>query len=265
MSTSKLQAKGSFDKPFVAYELRTLSGSKTVREYVAHYLEAFGRKRSEDYSTEEIERQTQSFLQQLSNRPSLKHAAENPLLLRMALRVFPRTRDVADNIAGIYKGYFGDLWERKETRSPQSAPFISREKSFQVLQCIAWILQTQGEATVNEPESAIKTQIPDLQDGYEAVKFLHESLGLLRVDGTDTEVRLAFTNDAYRDFFVARCLEDWWRHDPKRIWRFLKPRLHHPAWREPILLLSSLLNKDARQARPNNIEGRRFVRGAFAS
>lgn len=231
-------SRGVFERPFVEYELLALSDSKTVREYVAHYFEAFGRERGKGYSTEEVERQTESFLQQLSTRSSLKSSAGNPLLLRMAVWVFVGTGKVANNLAGIYKDYFDDLWKRKDTRTPQSAFLISREKSFQLHQCIAWILQMQGKVTVDDLESAIKTQMPDLQNGFEAIEFVHKSLGLLQADGT-------FTNDAYRDFFVARCLEDWWRHDPKRTWGFLKPRLHHPAWREPTLLLASLLDTDA--------------------
>src|SRR3989304_1336589 len=55
--------------------------------------------------------------------------------------------------------------------------------------------------------------------------------------------RIDFIYSTLREYFVSRQLRDAWQVDLRSTWLFLRPRLHHPRWREPGLLLSSMLSR----------------------
>jgi len=85
-----------------------------------------------------------------------------------------------------------------------------------------------------------------------AIEFWQEAglfeLDTWRLNGDDREALrnlLAFRHLTFGEYAAAWALERAWRQDSRRTWAFLRPRLHHYAWREPLLLLAGLLDTGA--------------------
>ena len=58
----------------------------------------------------------------------------------------------------------------------------------------------------------------------------------------------AFRHLTFQEYGIARLLHTLWQRDRKLTWRFLKSRLHKAAWREPILLLVSMMDDETATA-----------------
>ena len=56
---------------------------------------------------------------------------------------------------------------------------------------------------------------------------------------------LTFRHLTFQEYGVANILKHAWQEDADRTWHFLKPRLHHFAWREPLLLLAEQMDTPA--------------------
>jgi HEAT repeat protein len=53
---------------------------------------------------------------------------------------------------------------------------------------------------------------------------------------------LAFRHLTFQEYAAATTLCGLWQEQPQRTWAFLRPRVHHYAWREVILLVASVLS-----------------------
>ena len=52
---------------------------------------------------------------------------------------------------------------------------------------------------------------------------------------------LTFRVNLFREYAAAKRLEKLYKRDKEEVLKFLEPRLHHPAWREPIMFFSEML------------------------
>jgi hypothetical protein len=106
---------------------------------------------------------------------------------------------------------------------------------------LAWELQTGDEKTEVALAELIEDEMAGVGDGRDLLNHLRERLGLLAVYGYERGNLVAFRHLTFQEYFVARRLKQAWERNSKRAWRFLRPRLHHPTWREQILLLGGML------------------------
>jgi HEAT repeat protein len=73
------------------------------------------------------------------------------------------------------------------------------------------------------------------------LRRLREQTGLLarlsEAEDGKARHRYVFSHQTLREYFVALRLKEAWERDARGAWRFLRPRLHLPDWREPLALL----------------------------
>jgi hypothetical protein len=74
------------------------------------------------------------------------------------------------------------------------------------------------------------------------VRFWMEA-GILSVWNLEGNEYLTFRHLTFQEYAASWVLAEIWRRDPRKAWKFMRPRLHHYAWREPILLLAGMLEK----------------------
>ncbi|MCI0397430.1 MAG: HEAT repeat domain-containing protein, partial [Chloroflexi bacterium] len=205
---------------------------------------------------------------QLADRPQLQALTRNPLLLTFLVALAGRAdaTELPQHRAALYARYVAELqaWEVQRLSQASGAPEYvfrlgsvegeaARRPATEGLYYLGWALHLhyyggRGEAAPG-PEVLIEQLAGYLQqDGYSqpgelaaAVLDFWQKAGL--VDGWQLEGHsfLAFRHLTFQEYAAAWGLQRAWQRDRKRTWRFLRPRLHHPAWREPILLWSSLL------------------------
>ncbi|MCI0727447.1 MAG: HEAT repeat domain-containing protein, partial [Chloroflexi bacterium] len=218
---------------------------------------------------------------QLAERPQLQALTRNPLLLTflvagqrsvgsgqrsVGLAGRADALELPEHRAALYARYVAELqaWEIQRLSQASGAPDYlfrlgpvegeaARRAATEGLYYLGWALHLhyyggRGEAAPG-PE-ALQAQLAGYlqQDGYAqaeelaaAVLAFWQKAGL--VDGWQLGGHsfLAFRHLTFQEYAAAWGLHRAWQRDKQRTWRFLRPRLHHPAWREPILLWSSLL------------------------
>jgi hypothetical protein len=232
------QEIGRAEPSFGKYTVCPLTGAETVLRYVVGWLAALGTAPGEM-----AQNQAQILLGRIQGQQGLRRVLSNPLLLRLAVVVYVETREPPANRAGLYQRYVRDVaWERARERE---APCWPREQIEAALEAIAWTLQTQGEKTRAELVGPVEVSMARVGQCTEPTTYLQQNLGLLASYGErHGQALIAFRHLTFREYFVARRLHREWIQDPQRAWRFLRPRLHHPAWREPILLLAGMLDEE---------------------
>lgn len=68
--------------------------------------------------------------------------------------------------------------------------------------------------------------------------------GLLQSCSCNGKEYLAFRHRTFAEYGAAWGLRQAWLRDRNATWAFLRPRLHHYAWREPLLLLAGMLTTE---------------------
>lgn len=202
--------------------------------------------------------------EQLGERPQLQVLTRNPLLLTfmVVLSSLKGTPPLPHKRADLYALYLEQLqaWEMGRLAQASSHPnafefrvgVLTGEKAKKVvaegLNYLGWALFLNyygGRATqVPTPDTLIQ-QVADYlaQDGYgegedlgkEVLAFWREA-GMLDIWELEGHEYLAFRHFTFLEYAAAWGLRRAWERNEKGTWQFLKPRLHHPAWREPILL-----------------------------
>lgn len=67
--------------------------------------------------------------------------------------------------------------------------------------------------------------------------------GILKSWSEGHHVYLTFRHTLLQEYAAARRLADIGRQHFRRVWKFLLPRLHHPAWQSPLFMLVRLLDR----------------------
>lgn len=133
----------------------------------------------------------------------------------------------------LHLSYFGRTRQQTETNNTDNLLY-SPDRTF-IQQRLATALHQQG--TANQPSDAerMASQIIDF--------WL--TTGLIEERSWQQWRFLTFRHLTFQEYGVANVLHNAWIKDAQRAWRFLKPRLHHFAWREPLLLLAEQMNTPA--------------------
>lgn len=233
---SRLAGYRDLGQPFGEYVLCPFAGPDEARPYVTGWLAVL-----KGISWEEADHQADDLLVQIRNQAGLSRVMDNPLLLRLIVSTYVSTGEIAHNRADLYQRYSEEVtWARALKRATPPAP---RDATLEALEVIAWTLQTKGEQTFGELAEAVRVLVSGVEDARGLVDFLRQAMGLLVFYDDGSEARLAFAHLTFREYFVAQRLKRAWKRDPEQTWLFLKPRLHHPAWREPVLLLAAMISQ----------------------
>ena len=154
-------------------------------------------------------------LDEMNTQPALSRLMDNPLLLRLSAEIYARNESIASSRADLYDKYIHhEAWPRAIQRSADPS---LKSIALTALEQIAWRMQS----------GKILTQV-------ENEILLREQMGLLvRVHN-----QFAFSHTTFQEYFVAQYLTHLWREQRDSTWSFLRPRLHLPEWREPLLLMA---------------------------
>ncbi len=187
-----------------------------ARRYLAGWLAALRPK----WGKEEAGRRADGLLDQMRGT-ALRRLTDNPLLLRMAAELYADRGEIARSRAELYRRWVeGEAWRRACKRGAREE---QKENALERLEEVAWALQNG---------------LPEPELSEEEERLLRERMGLL--------VRLgdcrAFAHRTFQEYFAARRLARAWRENRAGAWSFLRPRLHLPDWREPLLLLAGELD-----------------------
>jgi len=213
---------------------------------------------------------------QLQARPRLQPLARSPLLLTFLaiLAGEDPQRELPAGRAELYRRYVEELldsWEAR--RRPREGvggepAFVlgplsgarARQAALDCFYYLGWVLhlayfggRPQGAPNGRTLSAALagylrhncewaQAAAADLPAIAEAAIGFWQEAGLLDTWHLDGEDYLAFRHLTFEEYAAAWALERAWRQDPRRAWAFLRPRLHHYAWREPVLLLAGLLD-----------------------
>ena len=168
---------------------------------------------------EEAEDRAEAVLSEIKRHPPLRRVLDNPLLLRLIAEVYAATGQVAHNRAEIYEQWVEEIWKRAVRRGAQRE---KKDCALKRLEEIAWRMHNGLQVEINEEDN----------------ELLREKMGLLvRVDRR----QVVFSHQTVREYFVARRLKRAWKENRLGTWKFLRPRLHIPEWREPLFLLAGVL------------------------
>jgi len=238
--TAGYRATRELGEPFGCYEIRPFTGPDDALPYAAGWLKAIAELEEE----EEAQIRAQALLEKMEQQGGLRRVMGNPLLLRLVVALYHERGELVQSRAELYRRYVDEvLKKREQSRGTEDTRWNNRQIE-SALDTIAWTLQTEGPKTIAELARVVERQVEDVDNGEVLVGYLRERLGLLTThDSEQEEVVVAFRHLTFREYFVARRLEQAWLADQEGAWDFLRPRLHHPDWREPVLLLAATLDE----------------------
>jgi HEAT repeat protein len=197
-----------------------------------------------EWTAEEAGARARELLERMRAHPALRRLLDNPLLLRLSAQHYTQAGEIARSRADLYRLWVEEAWERARRRGAKEE---EKPRFLEALQALAWHLHTGGGNEEADLLQALQRFGP-AQDGAEAEGLLgrlREQTGLLarlsEAEDGKARHRYVFSHQTLREYFVALRLKEAWERDARRAWRFLRPRLHLPDWREPLALLVSML------------------------
>lgn len=255
------------------FEVMALTAEK-VDQFLFDWMSVF----TEQSITSTAVGQRVNWLQgQLNARPHLRTLTHNPLLLTfmVGLASQPDMSELPTNRAGLYALYLEKLrdWEIERIKKAYQnlhPPFrlggLSEIRSRAIvtvgLHYLGWTLHLNyygGRGKESPTHKLLTSELATYLTTFEkipahnakqlALEILRFWLRAGMVDNWKLEgsTYLAFRHLTFQEYTAACCLKKAWEKNPKGAWAFLKPRLHHPAWQEPLLLSSNLLSVHDRE------------------
>ncbi len=218
---------------------------------------------------------------QLEERPGLEPLIHNPLLLTFL--VILAGEDPAEGLpahrAELYRRYVDELlnsWEaaRRPRAGASGEPALAlgplegaqaRSVARQCFYYLGWALhlayyggRPRGEVTRPALVQAMAHYLqPEWAGQAEAIAQagldFWEEAGLLETWTLAGKDYLVFRHLTFQEYAAAWGIAEAWRQDRRRAWRFLRPRLHHYAWREPVLLLAGMMARGQLQELANHL------------
>lgn len=253
-------------RPFVAERARLEQHSfdilplsaEDIDKFLVDWFSALAEQRGADHAW--VKERLDWLKSQLHERPHIRALTRNPLLLTFLvilagedpLQNLPRHRAV------LYRRYMEDLlhsWESHRNLQPGA---------MECLYQLGWHMHSAYyggpdsiSPTRNELASVIAPFLQELCElspidaksrAEDILNFWAEA-GMLDSWQLAGEEYLAFHHLTFQEYTVAHYLAEAWKKSPQGTCAFLRPRLHHYAWREPVLLLSGLLGNAPHLAR----------------
>ncbi len=218
-------------EPFREYTLKPFRDVEEARPFLEHWLQVLAPDRKA-----EAPARAEALLAVLQERPALRNLVTNPLILRLAVVAYLKEGKVAHSRAGLYEAYLEDLWDRAVRY--RGAPVEWKDAVFAALEELAWRMHMEGARDEGSVVAALAAE-QDTARGEEMLQVVRERMGLVVRVGD----LYAFSHTTFQEYFVSRRLHRAWEANREGDWRFLRPRLHLPAWREPLLLLAGSLDE----------------------
>ncbi|MEJ5343928.1 MAG: HEAT repeat domain-containing protein [Chloroflexus sp.] len=192
-----------------------------------------------------VENKARALIEQMQARPALRRLLNNPLLLRLSAQHYVANDEIARNCADLYRQWVAEAWARARQRGAAEQD----EKTYlHALQVLAWHLHCGGDNSEPALRDALRAGglATDERAATDLLHRLRGQTGLLawlrEVENGRPCSRYVFSHQTLREYLVAQRLLKAWQQDARRTWRFLRPRLHLPEWREPLALLAGLLS-----------------------
>jgi HEAT repeat protein/energy-coupling factor transporter ATP-binding protein EcfA2 len=211
---------------------------------------------------------------QLDDRPRIQALTRNPLLLTflVVLAGDDPVRDLPTQRAELYRRYVEELldsWEsqRRPVGGDDGQPALklgrlmgedARQAALRGLYRTGWYLHLAYNDAMSgyDPNTAgiIAYLGPFLQTEWgcasgearsiaKAILSFWVEAGLLDIWRVENAEYLAFRHLTFQEYAAAWGLREAYQQNAKQAWRFVFPRLHHYAWREPLVLLSTMLGQ----------------------
>jgi len=220
----------------------TLKPFADTRQEALPYLKGWLRALKPEWQAQ-VEEKAQSLIEQMQASAALRRLLNNPLLLRLSAQHYAATGAIARSRADLYRQWVEEAWQRARQRGASAQ---DKQPYLAALQTLAWHMHTGGDTSATALQTALRNA-GLAADDHAAADLLHrlrEQTGLLaRLSEAHTDRYLfLFSHMTLREYLVAMRLHNAWQQDARRTWRFLKLRLHLPAWREPLALLAGLLD-----------------------
>jgi HEAT repeat protein len=219
----------------------TLKPFADARQEALPYLKGWLRALKPEWQAQ-VEEKAQSLIEQMQASAALRRLLNNPLLLRLSAQHYAATGAIARSRADLYRQWVEEAWQRARQRGASAQ---DKQHYLAALQTLAWHMHTGGDTSATALQTALRSA-GLATDDHAAADLLHrlrEQTGLLaRLSEAHTD-RYLFSHMTLREYLVAMRLLNAWRRDARCTRRFLKLRLHLPAWREPLALLAGLLDE----------------------
>ncbi len=231
--TSRPAGYAPLGEPFREYTLKPFRSVEEALPFLKHWLTAL---KKHEWSEEVVAEKAQTLLNELKEQPALRNFLTNPLILRLAAMTFAENEVVASSRATLYEAYIEDAWKRARRRNADPA---WKQPAMAGLEALAWHFHTGGRHTRGEVVNTL-ARAQNVTDGETMLALLRKKMGLVVRVGD----LYAFSHTTVQEYLVARRLARAWRENREGCWDFLRPRLHLPAWREPLLLLAGSLDAE---------------------
>jgi HEAT repeat protein/energy-coupling factor transporter ATP-binding protein EcfA2 len=224
-----------------------------------------------------IDERTNLLKTQLAARPPIQRLTQKPLLLTFLIILSGREQptELPTQKAELYWKYLEGLianWEIKDldedvVKVLGALPLDSiRELYLLGLERIGWYLHAvyysgkKGKPNTKETTHNLADYLvadPLFKElgannlnqhtaeliAKAIITFWHQKAQLLDYwELNKDDCYYTFRHLTFQEYSVAHVLKDSWTKNFAKTWKFLRPRLHHYAWREPILLLAELLD-----------------------
>lgn len=238
--TAGYRATRVLGEPFGCYTIRAFTGPDDTLPYATGWLRILMGIQHE----EEARDRAQAMLDDMAQRSGLQRVIGNPLLLRLAVALYAEGAELVRDRAHLYQRYVDEVLQEREQGRPTNDARWSREQIKTALEIVAWVLQSHRNRTINELAEAVKQEAQGIVHVRALMNYLRERLGLLATYGYRQGERVGFRHLSFQEFFVAERLARSWRTYPEQTWHFLRPRMHHPDWRESVLLLAAMIGEE---------------------
>jgi HEAT repeat protein len=212
-----------------------------------------------------------ALLDDVRSNVSVAALARNPLLLTMLALLRRQVGKLPQRRVELYERYLDALLRsRVDLRSPGArahgaARYDVHQATLVLIELSLWLHQNCPSGTarriellqaltqihldlegVAPHEATAKQRLAAEQDSERFLHDLRHLTGILAERGRDA---FGFLHLTFQEFFVGRALA---RRSPGERWQLLRPHLHDPRWREPLLLCAGWLG--VQEGRTNEVD-----------